>query len=66
MDADRVLVTQPPDKLDPLILSECENLILMKLSAALVLESCDALLASSDFSETPGEVQPQRSPKTGQ
>jgi DNA helicase HerA-like ATPase len=34
-----IIVTQRPDKIDPLILSECENKVLMRLGSETVLES---------------------------
>jgi hypothetical protein len=39
-----ILVTQRPDKIDPLIVSECENAAIMKLSSEPVLEDACRLL----------------------
>ena len=39
-----VLVSQRPDKLDPIVLSECENVALMRLSNAETLENARDLL----------------------
>jgi Helicase HerA, central domain len=42
-----ILVTQRPDKIDPLIVSECENAAIMKLNSELVLEESCSLLGLS-------------------
>ena len=39
-----VIVTQRPDKLDPLVVSECENRAIMRLSSAAVLTKTQSLL----------------------
>jgi DNA helicase HerA-like ATPase len=39
-----ILVTQPPDKIDPLIVSECENRAVMRLGARAVLTKAESLL----------------------
>jgi hypothetical protein len=39
-----VLVTQRPDKVDPMILSECENVVIMKLSGQTVAKECANVL----------------------
>jgi hypothetical protein len=43
-----ILVTQRPDKLDPLVLSECENKAIMKLSSRSVLELSQRMLGLED------------------
>ncbi|HEV7398278.1 MAG TPA: DUF87 domain-containing protein [Pyrinomonadaceae bacterium] len=43
-----ILVSQRPDKLDPLVLSECENKALMKLSSASVLKITKQMLGLDD------------------
>jgi hypothetical protein len=45
-----ILVSQRPDKLDPLILSECENKAIMKLGSASVLELTTRMLGLEDLS----------------
>ena len=47
-----VLVSQRPDKLDPLVLSECENMAIMRLSTASVLEKTRELLRLEDVPST--------------
>lgn len=44
-----VLVTQRPDKLDPMILSECENKAIMKLGSESVIEVTRKLLGLEDL-----------------
>jgi hypothetical protein len=44
-----VLVTQRPDKLDPLILSECENKAIMKLGSESVIEVTRKMLGLEDL-----------------
>lgn len=44
-----ILVSQRPDKLDPLIVSECENKVLMKLSSRNVLDKTRTLLGLDDI-----------------
>ncbi|SRR6266446_1608248 len=44
-----ILVSQRPDKLDPLIVSECENKVLMKLSSRAVLDKTRSLLGLEDI-----------------
>ena len=44
-----ILVTQRPDKLDPLILSECENKAIMKLSSPSVLRITKKMLGLEDL-----------------
>jgi hypothetical protein len=44
-----ILVSQRPDKLDPLIVSECENKVLMKLSSRAVLDKTRTLLGLEDI-----------------
>ena len=39
-----ILVTQRPDKLDPLVVSECENRVVMKLSSPAVLKKAAEVL----------------------
>jgi uncharacterized protein DUF87 len=43
-----ILVSQRPDKLDPLVLSECENKAIMKLSSISVLEITRKMLGLDD------------------
>lgn len=43
-----ILVSQRPDKLDPLVLSECENKAIMKLSSGAVLDITRKLLGLDD------------------
>lgn len=43
-----ILVSQRPDKLDPLVVSECENKALMKLSSASVLKTTNQMLGLDD------------------
>lgn len=45
-----ILVSQRPDKLDPLILSECENKAIMKLGSASVLELTKRMLGLEELS----------------
>jgi Helicase HerA, central domain len=45
-----ILVTQRPDKLDPLVVSECENKALMRLDSSSVLELTTRLLGLEDVS----------------
>jgi hypothetical protein len=47
-----VLVTQRPDKLDSLILSECENKAIMKLSSASVLKTTRKMLGLEDIPQS--------------
>ena len=44
-----VLVTQRPDKLDPMILSECENKAIMKLGSESVIEVTRKMLGLEDL-----------------
>jgi hypothetical protein len=44
-----ILVSQRPDKLDPLIVSECENRALMKLNSSSVLTSARTLLGLDEI-----------------
>lgn len=44
-----ILVSQRPDKLDPLIISECENIALMKINSAKVLQNSKQLLGLDDL-----------------
>jgi hypothetical protein len=44
-----VLVSQRPDKLDPLVLSECQNRALMRLGSRAVLEATRAMLGLEDL-----------------
>lgn len=44
-----VLVSQRPDKLDPLVLSECENRAVMKLGSASVLDITRRMLGLDDI-----------------
>lgn len=44
-----ILVSQRPDKLDPLVLSECENKAVMKLGAGSVLEMTQRMLGLDDI-----------------
>lgn len=46
-----ILVSQRPDKLDPLIISECENRALMKLNSQAILEKSKSLLGFDDISQ---------------
>jgi len=43
-----ILVSQRPEKLDPLVVSECENRAVMKLSSASALESTRRMLSLED------------------
>ncbi len=43
-----ILVSQRPDKLDPLVVSECENKALMKLTSASVLKTTHQMLGLDD------------------
>lgn len=43
-----ILVTQRPEKLDPLVLSECENKAIMRLGSLSVLSSASRLLGLED------------------
>lgn len=45
-----ILVSQRPDKLDPLILSECENKAVMRLGSASILEITKKMLGLEDTS----------------
>jgi hypothetical protein len=45
-----ILVSQRPDKLDPLILSECENKAVMRLGSASILEITCKMLGLEDVS----------------
>lgn len=45
-----ILVSQRPDKLDPLVLSECENKAVMKLGSASVLNVTRKMLGLDDIS----------------
>jgi hypothetical protein len=47
-----VLVTQRPDKLDSLILSECENKAIMKLGSASVLKTTRKMLGLEDIPQS--------------
>jgi DNA helicase HerA-like ATPase len=47
-----ILVSQRPDKLDPLVLSECENKVIMKLSSRSVLEITRQRLGLEDISQS--------------
>jgi hypothetical protein len=42
-----IVVSQRPDKLDPMILSECENKIVMRIDSADVLEKIQTILGAS-------------------
>lgn len=44
-----IIVSQRPDKLDPMILSECENKVLMKLGSASVLKLTSKILGLDDL-----------------
>jgi hypothetical protein len=44
-----ILVSQRPDKLDPLVLSECENKVIMKLSSGSVLNITKQMLGLDDL-----------------
>jgi hypothetical protein len=46
-----ILVSQRPDKLDPLIVSECENKAIMKLASESVLELTQKMLGLEDVSK---------------
>lgn len=46
-----ILVSQRPDKIDPLVISECENRALMKIGSQLVLDSAAELLGLADVSK---------------
>ncbi|MFY9824197.1 MAG: DUF87 domain-containing protein [Thermoanaerobaculia bacterium] len=46
-----ILVTQRPDKLDGLVVSECENKIVMKLGSQAVLETTRRMLGLDDVSQ---------------
>jgi hypothetical protein len=43
-----ILVSQRPDKLDPMIISECENRAIMKLNSEIVIEETSRLLGVSE------------------
>jgi hypothetical protein len=43
-----VLVSQRPDKLDPLVISECENRAIMKMNSPVVLDRAKQLLGLSE------------------
>jgi len=43
-----VLVSQRPDKLDPLVISECENRALMRMNSRTLLGTCRELLSLED------------------
>lgn len=43
-----ILVSQRPDKLDPLVVSECENKVIMKLSSRAVLDKTRQMLGLED------------------
>jgi hypothetical protein len=45
-----ILASQRPDKLDPLVLSECENKVVMRLSSGSVLEITQKMLGLDDVS----------------
>ncbi len=45
-----VLVSQRPDKLDPLVLSECQNRALMRLGSRAVMEATRSMLGLEDLS----------------
>ena len=45
-----ILCTQRPDKIDPMVLSECENRAIMKLGSRVVLEKTRELLGLEDVS----------------
>lgn len=47
-----ILCTQRPDKIDPLILSECENKAIMKLGSKSILDLTSNLLGLEDLPET--------------
>lgn len=46
-----ILVSQRPDKLDPLVVSECENRAIMKLSSGSALKATKEMLALEDVSD---------------
>jgi len=46
-----ILCTQRPDKIDPLVLSECENRAIMRLGARSVLEITEKLFGLEDIPE---------------
>ena len=46
-----ILVSQRPDKLDPLVLSECQNKALMKLGSKAVLETTKQMLGLDDLKD---------------
>jgi hypothetical protein len=43
-----ILVSQRPDKIDPLVVSECENRAIMRLNSELVLQDACSLLGLSE------------------
>jgi hypothetical protein len=43
-----IVCTQRPDKIDPIVLSECENIAIMKLGSRSVLEKTQTLLGLED------------------
>jgi ATPase family associated with various cellular activities (AAA) len=44
-----IVCTQRPDKIDPLVLSECENIAIMKLGSRSVLETAQRLLGLEEI-----------------
>jgi len=46
-----VLASQRPDKLDPLVLSECENKVLMKLDSESILNTTAKILGMEDLAK---------------
>jgi hypothetical protein len=46
-----ILVSQRPDKLDPLIVSECENKVVMKISSMTVLRQTKQMLGLDDIDD---------------
>lgn len=46
-----ILVSQRPDKLDPLVISECQNKALMKLGSKAVLKTTKRMLGLDDLEE---------------
>src|ERR1051325_9839577 len=46
-----ILVSQRPDKLDPLVVSECENRAVMRMTSAAALDKTREMLALDDRSE---------------
>jgi DNA helicase HerA-like ATPase len=55
-----ILVTQRPDKIDPLIVSECENRAVMRLGARAVLTKAESLLGSGAGGTVVATVGPNR------